>query len=364
MLVMTDAFTKYADIAIVDSKSAEDVGNAFYRHWICRFSVPEFVVSDNGREFCGQLSEKLYKLLGIQHNKTAVYNPQCNTSAESFNRVIKGYLKSVLDEGESLDWERYIPPLLLAYNTAIHKTTQNSPFFLTFLHEPRLPFFDLQQQQVFYTDDFATDAYGRLKKVYKLVKENSERENARTRAQNNKNAKHKEFQEQEEVLVAFPNNKPGGNPKFEKPYKPGFIVERRIGEYTYIIRNVANGHRHTVHADLMKSRIGDSEESGNYYSTWKNPEIISRKMQQGQSSQQKEDALLECADEEEDDELENLQEEETSENATSLSPSAQEEDRTDRLARAEGRQLRSKGPVQQLPNVQKNILERKPHSRK
>ena len=368
LLVMTDAFTKYADIAIVDSKSAEAVGNAFYRHWICRFSVPEHVVSDNGREFCGQLSEKLYKLLGIQHDKTAVYNPQCNTSAESFNRVIKGYLKSVLEDGETLEWEKYIPPLLLAYNTAIHKTTQNSPFFLTFLHEPRLPYFDLQQQQVFYTDDFATDAYGRLKKVYKAVKEHSEKENAKSRAQNNKQAKHKEFAEREAVLVAFPNTKPGGNPKFEKPYKPGFEVEKRIGEYTYIIRNVSNGHRHTVHADLLKSQIGDNGEKENYYSHFQAPKILSRKLLQGQLSQQKEEEFSpECADwEDEDDELEIRKEEKQTFNEEENAPSdANAPDRTDFLARArvEGRHLRSRGPVNSLPNVQTKILERKPHSR-
>lgn len=62
----------------------------------------------------------------------------------------------------------------------------------------------------------------------------------------------------ERILVAFPFKelKEGRkqNKKLTRPYSDGFVIDEKIGEYTYVIRNVTNGRRHTVHADLLKAR--------------------------------------------------------------------------------------------------------------
>ena len=258
ILVMSDQFSKLATIAGLPNKEAETVARAIFEKYICRFSVPEKIITDNGGEFCSRITEELYRLLGTKHVKTAVYRPQSNTYAEVFNKEIQKYLKTIMEDGNTLDWEKYLAPLELAYNTGIHSASLHSPFFLTFLHEPRLPFFDAGQQKTLYTDDYATDCIARLRATYRLVQSNIEESNRVNQDQHNKGAKHVEFSVGERILVAFPFKelKEGRkqNKKLTRPYSDGFVIDEKIGEYTYVIRNVTNGRRHTVHADLLKAR--------------------------------------------------------------------------------------------------------------
>ncbi len=78
VMCMTDAFTKYAEIVAIPDKSAPVVARVLFEKWICRFGCPIEVTSDNGKEFCNQLTQELFKLLQIKHATTTPYHPQCN----------------------------------------------------------------------------------------------------------------------------------------------------------------------------------------------------------------------------------------------------------------------------------------------
>ena len=60
ILVMTNSFTKYVELAAIPNKEAKSVADALMDTWFTRYSCPNEVVSDNGREFCNKLSEELY----------------------------------------------------------------------------------------------------------------------------------------------------------------------------------------------------------------------------------------------------------------------------------------------------------------
>ena len=91
---MTDAFTKYVELTVIPSKDAATIAGAIYDRWICRFGCPLHVVTDQGKEFCAQLTNELFRLLGIQHSTTTAYHPQCNRQAEVANKTIAKYLMS------------------------------------------------------------------------------------------------------------------------------------------------------------------------------------------------------------------------------------------------------------------------------
>jgi Integrase zinc binding domain len=48
VVVMVDYFTKVAELAPVENKTALTVARAFYTSWICRYGVPEVVTTDKG----------------------------------------------------------------------------------------------------------------------------------------------------------------------------------------------------------------------------------------------------------------------------------------------------------------------------
>jgi transposase InsO family protein len=79
---MTYAFTKYAEICAIPNKEASTVARELFEKWICRFGCPIEFTSDNGKEFCNELTKELFTLLQIKHSHTTPYHPQCNAQAE------------------------------------------------------------------------------------------------------------------------------------------------------------------------------------------------------------------------------------------------------------------------------------------
>ena len=138
ILAMTDAFTKYVELVALPSKEASVVTEAIFKKWICRYSCPVTIHTDGGKEFCNQLANGLYKLLGIEHGTTTPYTPQCNAQVERANQTITKYLASFVNS-DTLDWEDYLAPLMFCYNTSFHRSIKQTPHFMLYGVEPNMP---------------------------------------------------------------------------------------------------------------------------------------------------------------------------------------------------------------------------------
>ena len=75
ILCMTDAFTKYVELVAIPNKEAATVAEAIFEKWICRHGCPLELVTDQGKEFCGYLTNDLFKLMEIKHNTTTAHHP-------------------------------------------------------------------------------------------------------------------------------------------------------------------------------------------------------------------------------------------------------------------------------------------------
>jgi hypothetical protein len=91
------------------NKETETVAAAFYRDWICKFSVPEMVVFDRAMEFCNKVIGQLHTLLGGEQLNTSVMHLQTNMATESWNRTFIKYRLRALDGGSTLVWEEWLP---------------------------------------------------------------------------------------------------------------------------------------------------------------------------------------------------------------------------------------------------------------
>ena len=146
MLVMTDALTKIVRLRAITSKDATVVASAILQDWVYIYGVPKVIISDQGKEFCNELAKALWSSLSITHTVTSPYHPQTNAQAEVFNKTMAHYLRTAISESKksTLDWELYLGPLMFAYNTAVHKSTLQSPFYTMFGYDPRVPLWDSQ----------------------------------------------------------------------------------------------------------------------------------------------------------------------------------------------------------------------------
>ncbi len=169
-MCITDAFTKYALVTAVENKEAETVAKAIFNEWFCKFGIPAQNHTDGGKEFINKLSNELFQLINVQHTKTTLAHPQCNAQVEVFNKTVKKYLASFVDD-TTLDWENFLPALMLSYNTIYHSNIATTPFELLFREKPRLPSFPNPDiQRLHYGKSTAAERYQLLQKICFLAK--------------------------------------------------------------------------------------------------------------------------------------------------------------------------------------------------
>ncbi|CAF4134437.1 unnamed protein product, partial [Rotaria magnacalcarata] len=160
-----DYFTRWVDAIALPNCSAQTTAQTIFNDYICRYGVPKSILSDQGTHFNNQLMDFMAKLIGYNHTFSTVYHPQSNGMVERFNATFVPQLAKLHDH-ENNNWDEYLSPVVFAYNTGIHSTTQYSPFQLQFGREPRLP---IDKPSFTYLFHKPNDYYAQLKKSLNII---------------------------------------------------------------------------------------------------------------------------------------------------------------------------------------------------
>ena len=76
--------------------------------------------------------------MNITKINTSSYHPQTDGLTERFNRTLINIISKYVDRNQD-DWDNHLQLALYAYRTAVHSSTQFSPFELVFGRLPTLP---------------------------------------------------------------------------------------------------------------------------------------------------------------------------------------------------------------------------------
>jgi transposase InsO family protein len=132
-----DAFSKYCECWPVPKINSETMSRFVSYHILANHGCPKVIITDQGREFQFGF-ESLMRQLGIEHIRSAAYNPQSNGQAEAaVKTILHGLQKAVGDNPHS--WDEKLPSVILGLRTAVHSTTGFSPFFINTGRHPVLP---------------------------------------------------------------------------------------------------------------------------------------------------------------------------------------------------------------------------------
>ncbi|KAL5510632.1 hypothetical protein EMCRGX_G006204 [Ephydatia muelleri] len=193
----------------IPNQEAVTVAVKLVDEMFCRFSPPEQVHSDQGRQFESELLKQICNLLQIKKTHT---RPQGNGMVERFNRTLQDMLAIAVGKHPA-DWEVYIRKLCFAYNTSVHSSTGYSPFFLMFGRQATIPIdlmFPLDKEQQNKVPEDVQEQREGLQAAYSLVRERP-------------------------LAVAKSSTTPGkGRP---------FIVMDKLGNTYYKIKPIHNGGR-------------------------------------------------------------------------------------------------------------------------
>ncbi|XP_074556483.1 uncharacterized protein LOC141812342 [Curcuma longa] len=138
LLVAVKYFSKWVEAEALARITEEGVLKFLWKNIVCRYGIPQRLVSDNGRQFQGRKIQEWCKGLGIQQAFTSVAYPQSNGQTEVVNREIVRGLKTKLDH-EGGSWVEELPCVLWAYRTTPKESTGLTPFHLVYGGEAVVP---------------------------------------------------------------------------------------------------------------------------------------------------------------------------------------------------------------------------------
>jgi transposase InsO family protein len=139
ILVLTDHFTRWQDALPIPDSTASVVAQALDSRVFCYFGILEQLHSDQGSQFKSALMQELCRLWGVKKTRTTPYHPQGNGMVERQNRTLGDSFRATLLGAEQTDWDLLLPHLMRSFRATPHSATRETPNYLMFGRETRLP---------------------------------------------------------------------------------------------------------------------------------------------------------------------------------------------------------------------------------
>ncbi|XP_049364753.1 uncharacterized protein LOC125829589 [Solanum verrucosum] len=137
ILVAIDYFTKWVEATSHKSVTKKVVDDFVKNNIICRFGIPESIITDNGTNINSDLMRSLCEKFKISHRNSTIYRPQMNEVVEAPNKNIKRILRKIVDNHRH--WHEKLSFALLGYRTTIRTSTGATPYFLVYGNEAVIP---------------------------------------------------------------------------------------------------------------------------------------------------------------------------------------------------------------------------------
>jgi hypothetical protein len=198
--------------------------------------------------------------MGVRKSYTVPYRPQANGQVERANQTFLNMLAMFADEQGS-DWDLYVPSLVFAYNTSFHTAIGESPYYLMYGRNPRLPtdvIFDTPQLIYENLSDYAKQLVHRLRSAHAAAaKLNEERRDEVLARSNAKRGRRLSFEEGDKVWLYCPHKKRGAGYKLVRPWTGPYRVLAKVGDYVYRIEWMDGSYRkpELVHATRLKAYL-------------------------------------------------------------------------------------------------------------
>lgn len=204
VLVITDHFTRYAQAIPTRNMTAKTTAEAFLNHFVKHYGLPKRIHSDMGANFESKLVKEVLAITNISKSRTTPYHPMGNGMCERFNRTLIDML-GTLETEKKASWTSHITALVHAYNSTRHDSTGQSPFYLMFGREPRLPIditFGLNREtENKSVSKYAKDLRERLKSAYEKAQVSIQKSQEKQKQNYDKRVRGANIQPGDHVLV-------------------------------------------------------------------------------------------------------------------------------------------------------------------
>ena len=220
-----------------------------------RHGAPHTLLTDRGSNFLSSLVKEVCRLMNTKKLNTTAYHPQTDGLVERFNSTFAESL-SMFVNSQQTDWDFYIPSVLFAYRVSPCVATGDSPFYLLYGREPRLP----PDVSLLPPTEVSANVEEHRKRIVpqietaqSLTRSNIARAQQLMKLQYDKNAVDAPFEVGQRVWVYSPKPKKGLSKKLRHLWHGPYRICRKLSPVHYQLRTCDNRLvATTVHANRMK----------------------------------------------------------------------------------------------------------------
>ena len=253
--VWSDYLTHWAECFAVPSIEAPVIARIFVDEIFTRHGAPRTFLSDRGSNFLSALVKEVCRLLNTRKLNTTAYHPQTDGLVERFNNTLAESI-SMFVNSEQTDWDLFLPSILFAYRVSPCVSTGESPFFLLYGREPRLPL----DVALLPPTNLSTSVEEHRKRIVTqietaqaLARSNIAKAQQLMKLQYDKKAADAPFEVGQRCWVYTPSSKKGLSKKLRHLWHGPFRICRKLSPVHYQLRTCDNRLvATTVHANRMK----------------------------------------------------------------------------------------------------------------
>ena len=221
IVVFMDYLTKWPEAYATSDQSSETIARLLVENVICRHGVPKELLSDRGPNLLSNLMLDICDIMGMKKVNTTAYHPQTDGLVENFNRTLRAMIAKHAKKF-GCEWDVYLPQLLFAYRTKPHESTGESPFYLLYGRDAKLPtetaFTRPWSPYLVDIEDYRTELTVGLTESWKQAKQNVCKAQTKQKKYYDHRSKEIDFKVGERVMVYMPQEAQGKNHKLALPY--------------------------------------------------------------------------------------------------------------------------------------------------
>ena len=262
VVVMTDHFTNWVEVKAVPDEKAETVADAIYEKIILQHSCPRRLLTDRGQCFRSKLLKRLCQRMGVRQAFTSGYHPQTNAKAERYNRFLAEALTHYLGKKKG-EWDNYLDAVTFAYRTSYIEAIEESPFFMLYGRDPRLPvdvMYGSPEVEEIDRRTYKITLTEKLREAHKAVIDLQAEARAKNKFLQDRTRQPVTYNVNDWVLVWHAVKRVAKErtvaKKLLRRWQGPYRVIQQLSDVNYMVRHAFSGKTVTVHVDRMAKYRG------------------------------------------------------------------------------------------------------------
>ena len=248
ILVVIEAVTKYLIATPLRDLTAATIARKFIKHVINQEGIPTEVQFDGHQSFQSEIMNQLCKELGIIKLRSSPFHPAGNGNVEKANGTLINML-SAYAKSEPDCWDQHLHYCVARYNSTVHSSTGESPFYLLKMRDRAEPT-DLRPPSRYRLVEDENEMIARhYHDALELAHAHLVLAKANQKKIYDKNVHLFRFEVDDKVLKRIGYVQVG---KFYDKWLGPYIVVEKRSDLNYIIRKEHSNHLELVHVNRLK----------------------------------------------------------------------------------------------------------------